>query len=101
MPTPKEEEDLRRAQEVKLFMESPVFVEAMAGVRAKFDNDLRTCDFKDDPSALVRCRYQLEALDELELQLKRQLQTGTLIVVKSEQRAEMDDFLEDSTLPAQ
>ncbi len=101
MASDKDERDLQRAQEAKLLMESPLLVEALRAVRDKFNSDLRTVDFKADQQVLVRCRYQLEALNELELQLKHVLDSGTLIVAKAEQRAEMDGFLEQTSLPAQ
>jgi urease accessory protein UreE len=101
MASDEDEVALHRAREAKLLMESPLLVEALREVRAKFNNDLRTVNFEEDQQALVRCRYQLDALGELELQLKRSLETGTLIVAKSEQRAEMGEFLDRTSLPAQ
>ncbi len=101
MASDKEEIALRRAQEVKMLMESPLLVEALKTVRDRFNDDLRTVDFQTDQQALVRCRYQLQALDELELQLKRIIETGTLVIAKSEQRVEMGKFLDETTPPAQ
>ncbi len=101
MPSDKDERDLQRAQEVKMLMESPLLVEALQAVRDRFDDDLRTVDFEADQQALVRCRYQLQALDELELQLKRIIETGKLVIEKSEQRAGMENFLNETTSPAQ
>lgn len=92
----KEERDLQRAREAQMLMETPMLVDALSRLREGLVNKMVNSPL-GDASVRETCRYQLEALDNLMLELKHVMETGTLILKKEEQRSEMEGFFDQET----
>jgi hypothetical protein len=96
MADDKTERDLLRAREAQALMETPMLANAFRTLREALVNKMINSPI-DDPSVREVCRYQLEALDNLALELKHVMETGTLILRKEQQRSEMDGFFDQET----
>ena len=97
MADDKAEQDLLRAREAQMLMETPMLVDAFKRLREGLVNKMVNSPL-NDPSVRETCRYQLEALDNLALELKHIMETGKLILKKEEQRSEMEGFFDQGTV---
>ena len=93
----KTEQDLLKAREAQMLMETPMLVDAFARLKEALVAKMVNSPL-GDPSVRETCRYQLEALVNLQLELKHVMETGTLILKKEEQRSEMEGFFDQETV---
>jgi len=96
----KREIELIRAREVEQFISSPLLVDAFANLRQGLI--LRMVNsMPDDSTVREQCHHQLKALEQVQLELKHVMETGTLILKKEQQQTEMIEFFDSDTLPTQ
>lgn len=91
------EQKLQRATEVKQLLENPILVDGFDSLRRMLTAGMVNAP-RGDKSVIVDWHYQLQALDQVQLELRHVMETGKLILKKEEERLERESFFDEDAV---
>lgn len=93
----RKEQELQHAMEVKRLFDNPILVNAFSQLKQRLTESMVRAP-RGDSTVIVDFHYQLAAVDQVQLELRRVMETGKLILKKEEERLEREKFFDDDAV---